>query len=119
MMQFSASFRWAAGLALVTALAAGCTKKEESKIINVLGGGLAREVLASADGPVTIGKGDNNLTVKLPGHFVIIEKEHLSVDSEQHGKFPADARRFYVVYTNKTLTVMADGAEVHKATFTK
>ena len=98
---------------VLLAAAGGCQKKEPpSPYTTAFGGGNGREVYAVAEGPVTIRPQDDYLSVKLPGHLVIIEKNTVKVDAEERGKFATNASRFEVVFTNKTLIIRADGRDV-------
>lgn len=98
--------------AVLLAAAGGCKKEQPSPFTQTIGGGLGREVFAVTEGPATIHPQDDYLSVKLPGHLVIIEKDRVKVDGEERGVFSTNASRFEVVLTNKTLIFRADGLNV-------
>ena len=92
----------------------GCKQEQPSPYSEALGSGKGREVAALADGPVSVRPQEDYLSVILPGHLVIIQKDRLLVDAEERGTFPATSTRFHVTFTNGTLRVLANGSEVLK-----
>lgn len=96
------------------ALTFGCQQEQPSPYTEALGSVPGREVAALADCPVTVRPQEDYLSVILPGHLVIIQKDRLLVDAEERGTFPATSSRFHVTFTNGTLRVLANGAEVLK-----
>lgn len=93
--------------------AAGCRAKTAGEsIITASSGG--RDVQVSADGPAWVHAHEDHITVKLPGHEIVIEKERLLVDNATRAKLPAGAKKFEVSIAVETLTVNADAAEILK-----
>ena len=90
----------------------GCQQEQPSPYTEALGSGQGNEVAALADGPVTVRAQEDYLSVILPGHLVIIQKDRLLVDAEERGTFPAISTRFHVTFTNGPLRVLANGSEV-------
>jgi hypothetical protein len=78
-----------------------------------------RDVHVSADGGAWVHPDENQFTVKLTGHEIVIEKERLLVDKKESAKVPAGAKKFDVVSDGGTLTVTADGAEILKTPLEK
>ncbi len=99
---------------VLLAAVGGCKQEQPSPYTEALGSAHGREVAVLADGPVSVRPQEDYLSVILPGHLVIIRKDRLLVDAEERGTFPATSTRFHVVFTNSTLLVMANGAEVLK-----
>lgn len=100
--------------ALALVVAGGCKKEEPSPHTETSAAGSGREVAVLSDCPVTARHQDGYLSVALPGHLVVIQKDHLQLDSEDHGRFPAAATRFILIYTNNSLHISANGIEVLK-----
>lgn len=100
------------------ALTFGCKQEQPSPYTEALGSVKGREVVALADCPVSVRPQEDYLSVILPGHLVIIQTDRLLVDAEERGSFPASSSRMHVTFTNGTLRVLANGAEVLKTPLT-
>ena len=107
-------------IAVLLALAAGC-KFRASSTAHAAASASAngRSVKAEADGRVWIHPGMDEITVKVTGHEIVIEKDRLLIDKNISAQFSATATNFFVGYSNDELTVTADGAKVLTTTLTK
>lgn len=106
-------------LLCVALFAAGGCKRKFTGTTRITAGNGARNVKLSVDGPAHVNTGPERITVTLPGHVMVIEKERLLLDKEERAKVPPDAKDFEIIGQGDTLTVNADGAEILKTPLEK
>ena len=98
--------------------AAGCKKKTAGRSeITARSGGLG--IVVIADGASFVNPQENGFTVKVIGHEIVIDREHVLVDKKEAAKVPAGAKTFEVNFMDGTLTIGADGAEILKVPLAK
>ncbi len=98
--------------------AAGCKPKSAGySALSASSGG--RDIHVSAEGGAWIGPSEDQFTVKVSGHEIVIDREHVLVDKKEGAKVPASAKKFEMNFTGGTLTLSADGAEILKTPLEK
>ncbi len=98
--------------------AAGCKPKSSGySALSASSGG--REIHVSAEGSAFVQPQEDRFTVKVTGHEIVIDQEHVFVDKKEGAKVPAGAKKFEVNFGGGTLTVGADGAEILKTPLVK
>ena len=104
-------------LACAALLAAGCKAKIPG-VADIQATSGDRHIHVRAEGGAWVHPEENQFVVKLRGHELVIDREHLLLDKEARVKVPvgvtvpAGAKKFKVVFEAGTLTVTADGAEI-------
>lgn len=78
-----------------------------------------RDIHIISDGGAWVNPQENQFTVKLSGHEVVIDRERVLVDKQEGAKVPQGAKKFDVTALGGTLTVKADGAEILKTELKK
>ena len=98
--------------------AAGCKPKSTGySALSASSGG--RDIHVSAEGGASVHPEENLFTVKVTGHEIVIDREHVLVDKKEGAKVPAGAKKFEVNFGGGTLTVGADGAEILRTSLGK
>ncbi len=98
--------------------AAGCKPKATGRSDITAGSG-GRDIHVNADGGAFVQPQENQFVVKVTGHEIVIDREHVFVDKKEAAKVPAGAKKFEMNYTGGTLTLGADGAEILKTELKK
>ena len=98
--------------------AAGCKPKSTGRSEITAGSG-GRGIIVIADGGAFVNPQENQFTVKLTGHEIVIDREIVLVDKKEAAKVPAGAKKFEVNFTGGTLTIGADGTEILKSELKK
>ena len=93
--------------------AAGCKPKSTGYSALSAGSG-GRDIHVSAEGGAWVFPEENQFTVKVAGHEIVIDRARVLVDKKEGAKVPAGAKKFEVNFGSGTLTVGADGAEILK-----
>jgi hypothetical protein len=75
----------------------------------------SRTVKFSVDGVASALAKPDAATVTFPGGKVVVEKARVLVDDKEVAKLPEDAKLVEIDYTAGTLTVTADGTQIHEA----
>ena len=78
-----------------------------------------RDLHLVSTGSAWVNQQENAFTVKVTGHEIVIDREHVLVDKKEAAKVPSGAKKFEVNYTGGTLTISADGAEILKTELKK
>ncbi len=100
-------------LACGVLLAAGCKPKPPG-ISDIQATSGDRHIHVRVEGGAWVGPGEDQFTVKMTGHEIIIDKQRVLLDTKESAKVPAGAKKFEVIAIAGTLTVSADGAEILK-----
>jgi hypothetical protein len=111
-------------LACCAALAFGACKQKsgiatssvKSELKASTGG---RDLHVVSEGGAWINQQENEFTVKLAGHEILIDRERVLVDKKESAKVPAGAKKFEMSFIAGTLVVGADGAEILKTELKK
>ena len=94
--------------------AAGCEKKTSDAKSELTARSGGRDIHVLAEGGAWVGPREDQFTVKVGGHEIVIGTAQVLVDKKESAKVPAGAKKFEVDFTGGTLTVGADGAEILK-----
>ncbi len=103
--------------------AAGCKPKANiatssvKSELNASTGG--RDLHVVSDGGAWVDQQENQFTVRLTGHEVVIDRERVLVDKTIHSPVPAGTKKFEVIFQAGTLTVKGDGAMIMETPFNK
>ncbi len=103
--------------------AAGCKPKANNGTgsavseLNASTGG--RDLHVVSTGGAWVNQQENAFTVKVTGHEIVIDREHVLVDKKEAAKVSAGAKKFEMNFTGGTLTISADGAEILKVPLAK
>ena len=95
--------------------AAGCKQKTSEAKTELTASSGGRDIHVLAEGAAWVGPREDQFTVKVKGHEIVIGTAQVLVDKKESAKVPAGAKKFEVDFTGGTLTVGADGAEILKA----
>ena len=95
--------------------AAGCKRKTSnsgdvvSELTASTGG---RDLPVASTGGAWVNQQENQFTVKVTGHEIVIDRERVLVDKKESAKVPAGAKKFEMNFTGGMLTISADGVEI-------
>ena len=99
--------------------AAGCKQKTSDAKTELTASSGGRDIHILAEGAAWVGPKEDQFTVKVKGHEIVIGTAQVLVDKKEGAKVPAGAKKFEVDFTGGTLTVGADGAEILKTPLAK
>ena len=71
-----------------------------------------RDIHIVSDGGAWVNQQEDQFTVKVTGHEIVIGTEQVLVDKKESAKVPAGAKKFEMSFIGGTLTVGADGTEI-------
>ena len=94
--------------------AAGCKEKTSDAKTELTASSGGRDIHVIAEGGAWVGPKEDQFTVKVGGHEIVIGTAQVLVDKKESAKVPAGAKKFEVKYEGGTLTIGADGAEILK-----
>ncbi|MEO6785623.1 MAG: hypothetical protein ABI318_05770 [Chthoniobacteraceae bacterium] len=101
-------------IACCALFAAGCRQKTSNAKSDLTASSGGRDIHVSAEGAAWVGPQENQFTVKVTGHEIVIGTAQVLVNKKASAKVPAGAKKFEVNFGGGTLTVGADGAEILK-----
>ena len=99
--------------------AAGCEKKTSNAKSELTASSGGRDIHVVAEGAAWVGPKEDQFTVTVGGHEIVIGTAQVLVDKKESAKVPAGAKKFEVNFTGGTLTIGADGAEILKTPLAK
>ena len=99
-------------LACCALFAAGCEKKTSNAKSELTASSGGRDIHVLAEGGAWVGPKEDQFTVKVTGHEIVIGTEQVLVDKKESAKVPAGAKKFEMRFIGGTLTVGADGTEI-------
>ena len=101
-------------LACCALFAAGCKQKASNAKSELTASSGGRDIHVVAEGGAWVGPREDQFTVKVGGHEIVIGTAQVLVDKKESAKVPAGAKKFEVNFGGGTLTIGADGAELLK-----
>jgi hypothetical protein len=103
--------------------AAGCKRKTmpiistaKAELTASTGG---RDLHVISDGGAWVNRQENQFTITLSGHEVVIDRERVLVDEKEAAKLRAEAKKFDLNLASGMLTLNADGTEILRTPLAK